>query len=79
MPDRAEGGTYINNRVELVVHRIIHSNDGRGINEQLQEMERILLLHKYINMLRRKTHPTQGHSLCHLRKLGRSNVRSEIY
>ena len=35
MPDRPEGGTYLNKNVQLLLHRRILSMDGRGINEPL--------------------------------------------
>ena len=37
MPDRPEGASYISNRIEMVVHRVVKTNDNRGICEHLIE------------------------------------------
>jgi hypothetical protein len=51
LPDRSEGGGSIGNgKIELMMHRRITEDDGRGVNEPLDELGKLAYCHNNIRL-----------------------------
>ena len=81
MPDRPEGATYISNPIEMVVHRVVKTNDNRGIYEHLiEETSNIYIIYIYIYIYRQKSKSYTFHHHHHHPEFGeKTNISAKSY